>query len=147
MRYRYLLILLAHFTLVACGEDSNQESRILTADATINSPDGGLGPIPVATSRYAKSSLDDGVNGPAFTTVADLNDDGRLDLIVSEFGNLEAIQSSPARSTYTSKVIHSTSGKNRRSRTHRNQSTGLTQYMWPISMVMATKTSPWVRDS
>ena len=89
MRYRYLLILLAHLTLVACGEDSNQESRILTADATINSPDGGLGPIPVATSRYAKSSLDDGVNGPAFTTVADLNDDGRLDLIVSEFGTLE----------------------------------------------------------
>lgn len=89
MRCRYMLLLLAHLALAACGEDSNQESVVLTADATINSQDGGLGPIPVATSRYAKSSLDDSVNGPAFTTVADLNGDGRLDLIVSEFGNLE----------------------------------------------------------
>ena len=51
-------------------------------------PAGSDAPAPVAL-RYERQLVTDDANGPAFVEVADVNGDGRLDLVVSSFGHVQ----------------------------------------------------------
>ena len=55
-------------------------------------------PVPGA-QRFSRFVVDDAVTGPAFASAADMNGDGRLDLIVSAFGRLEGLTQPPGTVT------------------------------------------------
>lgn len=45
-----------------------------------------------ATGRYTRQTLDGDAAGPAFVSVADVNGDGRQDIVLSSFGQIEGLE-------------------------------------------------------
>ena len=74
------------------AENLNTED-MMTDGGTMENPD-GMEPMedpvmPTIARKFVRQVIDADANGPAFADVADLNNDGKLDLIVSKFGALE----------------------------------------------------------
>ena len=61
---------------------------------------------PADDLRFTRSTIDDDANGPAFAEVADVDGDGREDVIISQFGLIQGTAISPGSITiyYQGKV-------------------------------------------
>ena len=110
MKHLKMICVLALLSLLAaCGDDNSETALVdfqpnpgvnqMDGSNGMNGPqDGGQEPSPPAV-KFARQILDGSANGPAFADIADINGDGRLDLIVSKFGQLNGSTIEPGAIT------------------------------------------------
>ena len=72
-----LFLCLSTFYLSACDGESDEEAQ------------GGNSGVEAYELRFKRITFDANAYGPAFTYIADMNNDGKLDMLVSHFGPLQ----------------------------------------------------------
>lgn len=104
LQSRFSLRLLLLLALAGVGCESAEPSVDVSPDAGMDDAgpmveDGptGLEGLPPGPDGFTRFAVDREANGPAFSAVADLNNDGRPDIVTGQFGHREGTEIPPGR--------------------------------------------------